>query len=88
MWSVKGAMWSVKAKPCVYVGLLLVLPIIFEALPNPRQYPGAQARWSRAAAREFPLLYGRIANKFRVQTAREPLYPATCWDYFNVTATG
>jgi hypothetical protein len=35
----------------------------------------------------FRLYIDGIASKFRAQTAHEPLYPATCSDYFNVTAT-
>ena len=35
----------------------------------------------------FRLYIDGIAAKFRAQTAHEPLYPATCSDYFQVTAT-
>jgi hypothetical protein len=35
----------------------------------------------------FRLYIDGIANKFRAQTAHEPLYPATCSDYFSVAAT-
>jgi hypothetical protein len=34
----------------------------------------------------FRLYIGGIASKFRAETAHEPLYPATCSDFFNVTA--
>ena len=34
----------------------------------------------------FRLYIEGIASKFRAQTAHEPLYPATCSDYFDVTA--
>ena len=35
----------------------------------------------------FRLYIDAIGSKFRAQTAHEPLYPATCSDYVNVTAT-
>ena len=35
----------------------------------------------------FRLYIDGIASKFRAQTAHEPLYPATCSDYFDVSAT-
>jgi hypothetical protein len=35
----------------------------------------------------FRLSINGIASKFRAQTAHEPLYPATCSDYFHVSAT-
>jgi hypothetical protein len=35
----------------------------------------------------FRLYINGIASKFRAQTAHEPLYPATCSDYFTVSAT-
>ena len=35
----------------------------------------------------FRLYIAGIASKFRAQTAHEPLYPATCSDYFDVSAT-
>jgi hypothetical protein len=34
----------------------------------------------------FRLYIDGIASKFRAQTAHEPRYPATCSDYFNVSA--
>lgn len=35
----------------------------------------------------FRLYIDGIASKFRAQTAHEPLYPATCSDYFEVAAS-
>ena len=35
----------------------------------------------------FRLYIDGIASKFRAQTSHEPLYAATCSDYFHVTAT-
>ena len=35
---------------------------------------------------KFRLYIDGIANKFRAQTAHEPVYAATCSDYFNVSA--
>jgi hypothetical protein len=35
----------------------------------------------------FRLYIDGIASKFRAQTAHEPVYPATCSDYLDVTAT-